>query len=387
MNTPRRAPPLTDPARRPFAINRHWRALELRVRGGRAPVPCIFHPISSISSPTPSRVGFIKEGAVAPAMHVTGGNGVEVSAGGSRIFLDPKRETADSVVTHGHTDHLVPGASMTPPTLDFLRVRRPTRSGQSLPYHKETEVAGLKVKLHDAGHILGSAMVEVTTPEGMVLYTGDFNPQETFTCGRAEPRACDVLVTESTYGDPRFDLPPRALVLESLEAWALNRLVRGPVALGAYPLGRAQELIFLANRSGVVPVVSPEIASLTAIYNAHGHDLSYAVAGTQRALDLDASGALHIVPREWLRKTHAFAKGLRERGGSAAYLSGWCHRYSYFNAYAIDAQFALSDHASFSDLVRFAAECAPKRVHTMHGASALLAKAITREHGIPAAPL
>lgn len=320
-------------------------------------------------------------------MLVTGGNGVEVAAGSARIFLDPKRETPGSVVTHGHSDHLTPGAAMTPPTLDFLRVRKPARSGVALPYLKDSDVGGFRVRLHDAGHILGSAMVEVDAPDGRLLYTGDFNPRETLTCGKAEPRACDVLVTESTYGDPLFDLPPREMVVESLEAWTLQRLLKGPVALGAYALGRAQELIHLANRAGVVPVVSPDIASLTAVYNAHGHDLAYAVAGTERARDLDASGALHIVPREWLKRDHPFARAHAQRGGAAAYLSGWCHRYSYFGAYAIDAQFALTDHASFRDLLAFAQACSPKKVYTMHGASVKLAHEIRQRLGVAAEPL
>ncbi|HEX2022822.1 MAG TPA: MBL fold metallo-hydrolase [Candidatus Thermoplasmatota archaeon] len=320
-------------------------------------------------------------------MRVAAGNGVEVHANGSVLRLDPKRASQDAVVTHAHSDHLTPDAHMTPPTLDFLRVRKPARSGAPLPYGQDAEVAGLRVRLHDAGHVLGSAMVEVTTPGGSLLYTGDFNPRGNLACDKAKPVACDVLVTESTYGDPRFDLPPRELVLESLEAWTLQRLLKGPVALGAYPLGRAQELVFLANRAGLVPIVSPDIAALTAVYNAHGHDLAYAVAGTERARDLEPSGALHIVPREWLKRDHDFARGHQAHGGSAAYLSGWCHRYSYFGAYAIDAQFALTDHAGFRDLVEFARACGPKKVYTMHGASASLAKAIRSELGIQAEPL
>lgn len=321
-------------------------------------------------------------------MRVAGGNGVEVTFGASTIFLDPKRAKAGqpSVVTHGHTDHLTPDAHMTPPTLDFLRIRKPARSGHALEYDRETDVGGLPVRLHDAGHIFGSAMVEVTTPEGNLVYTGDFNPNRGFTCGAAKPRACHTLVMESTYGDPRFDLPPKDLVLASLESWMLQRMLKGPVALGAYPLGRAQELIHLANRAGTVPIVSPDIAELTAVYNAHGHDLRYAVSGSDRARDLAEAGAVHIVPREWLKKGAAFTQWLRSRAGAAAYLSGWCHRYSYFNAYDIDAQFALSDHASFSDLVAFAEACRPQRVYTMHGSSVSLAREL-RKRGLKAEPL
>lgn len=319
-------------------------------------------------------------------MHVAAGNGVQVTSGERTIFLDPKKASEHAIVTHGHTDHLTHGAIMTPPTLDFLRVRKPARGGTALGYRQDADVNGLRVRLHDAGHIFGSAMVEVVAPEGNLVYTGDFNPKAGFTCGKADPIQADTLVMESTYGDPRFELPPREMVLESLEAWMLSRLVKGPVALGAYPLGRAQELIFLANRAGLTPIVSPEIARLTAVYNAHGHDLGYAVAGTERARDLDAQGGLHVVARESLKKGHDFARGLRARGGAAAYLSGWCHRYSYFNAYEIDAQFALSDHAGFRDLLAFAEATRAKRIYTMHGQSATLAREL-RKKGLKAEPL
>lgn len=319
-------------------------------------------------------------------MHVCAGNGVEVCVGSTTLYLDPKRATEHGVVTHGHTDHLMHDALMTPPTLDFLRIRRPTRSGRAVPYGRVTELGGARIALHDAGHVFGGAMVEVEGSEGPLLYTGDFNPRAGFTTGRAEARACETLVMESTYGDPRFDLPPREMVVESLERWALSRLVKGPVALGAYPLGRAQELIALANRAGVSPIVPPEIGVLTAVYNAHGHDLTYAVAGTQRARDLDAQGGLHIVPREWLKRGHEFARGVRARGGAMAYLSGWCHRYSYFGAYDIEAQFALSDHAGFRELVDFAQATGARRVFTMHGAAVPLAREL-RSRGVRAEPL
>ncbi|HUR69033.1 MAG TPA: hypothetical protein VM370_07275 [Candidatus Thermoplasmatota archaeon] len=319
-------------------------------------------------------------------MRVVAGNGVEVHSQGDVLCLDPKRTTPGSVVTHGHTDHLTADAYMTPPTVGFLKIRKPTRSALPLPYGTQAQVAGFRVRLHDAGHIFGSAMVEVEAPEGSLVYTGDFNPRAGFTTGRAVPRACDTLVMESTYGDPRFDLPPRDMVVESIEAWMLGRMLKGPVAMGAYPLGRAQELVALANRAGLTPIVSPDIGAFTAVYNAHGHDLAYAVAGTERARDLAAQGGLHIVPRDWLKKGHDFARGLRSRDGAAAYLSGWCHRYSYFNAYDIDAQFALSDHASFHDLVAFALETKAKKVYTMHGAAGVLAREL-RTRGVKAEAL
>ncbi len=308
------------------------------------------------------------------------GNGIEVATGAGTVYLDPARETADSVVTHAHLDHLRAGALMTPVTLDVLRLRKPAARGVALRYGERVDVAGATVTLHDAGHVLGSAMVDVAG----VLYTGDFNPSPGLTCGRAEPRPCDVLVTESTFGDPRFDLPKKDLVLGSVEAWTLRRLLAGPVALGAYQMGRAQELVALLNRAGKVPVVSPDIAAITAVYNAHGHDLAYAVAGTERARDIEAGHAAWIVPRQWLKKGSDFSRKIRAEGGSAAYLSGWCHVYSYFGAYDVDAQFALSDHAGFRELLAFIEACAPKRVLTTHGHTQVLAREVRRRLNLPA---
>ena len=316
----------------------------------------------------------------ADTVQVRLGNGIEVSTGSGTLLLDPSREAANAVVTHAHLDHLRAGAHMTPPTLDVLRVRRPASSGFALRYGEPLEVGGMEVVLHDAGHVLGSAMVEVSG----VLYTGDFNPAPGLTCGRAEPRACDVLITESTFGDPRFDLPPKAMVLDSVEAWTLRKLLNGPVALGAYQLGRAQELVALLNRAGQVPVVSPDIGAINAVYNAYGHDLAYAVAGSPRARELEQGNAPWVVPRAWLKKGSDFSRKMRAEGGAAAYLSGWCHLYTYFNAYDIEAQFALSDHAGFRDLIAFIEQCSPKRVLTTHGRAKALAREIRKRLRIPA---
>ena len=309
-------------------------------------------------------------------MRVVENTGIEITVGQQTLHLDPRKETPDSVITHAHTDHLTPGGYMTPATEDFLRIRRPTRSGRRLHYHKNIELKGATIRLHDAGHILGSAMIEATTPDATLVYTGDFNPNGGLTTNPIKPVDCDILVMESTYGDPRFDLPPRGLVIDSLESWMLSRSAEGPVALGAYPLGRAQELIHLANRNGLTPIVNAEIGALTAVYNAHGHDLTYAISGTERAANLDGVGAIHIVGRQDLKKGAPFATTHRAKGGSAAYLSGWCHRYSYFRSYDIDAQFALSDHASFSELIDYVETVQPRTVYTMHGANIPLATQI-----------
>lgn len=315
------------------------------------------------------------------------GNGVEVHEGDRLLHLDPDGEAAHAVVSHAHLDHVKgttggEGAWMTPPTRDLFRSRRPGANARTVGYGEWFEAGGLTARLHDAGHVLGSAMVEV----GDILYTGDFNPTAGLLHQGAKPVPCGTLVIESTYGDPRMDLPPKALVLDTLETWTLRRLVNGSVALGAHPLGRAQELIAMFNRSGVTPVVSADIAQMTAVYNAHGADLNCIPLGSPKARELEGR-ACYVVPRQYLKKTADFAKRLRAEGGSGAYLSGWCHRYSYFRTYEIDAQFVLSDHAGFKELLGFAEASAPKRVFTIHGETESLASAMSERLGVPCTAL
>lgn len=317
------------------------------------------------------------------ALDVRLGNGVEVHDGDRLVCLDPDASAPHAVLSHAHLDH-VKGAKggeaawMTAPTLDLLRSRKAGAPGRIVGYGDWFEAGGLTARLHDAGHVLGSAMVEV----GDVLYTGDFNPTAGLIHAGAKAVPCGTLVIESTYGDPRMDLPPKALVLDTLETWTLRRLVTGSVALGAHPLGRAQELIAMFNRSGVTPVVSADIAQMTAVYNAHGTDLNCIPLGSPKARELEGR-ACYVVPRQYLKKTADFAKRLRAEGGSAAYLSGWCHKYSYFRTYEIDAQFVLSDHAGFRELLDFAEACGPKRVFTFHGESERLAGALSDRLGVP----
>ncbi len=337
--------------------------------------------------------------------------GIEITHGDARVLLDPQRakprrrapttasgdEESVSVpvegpdpfraVTHAHSDHLAGDAVMTPPTLDFLRIRKPRATGTSAPYGERIDHDGIGLTFHDAGHILGSAMIEVDIADRRILYTGDFSMQDGLTCASAKARKCDVLITESTYGEPRFVLPPRDLVIHNLVTWIDRKMLRGSVALGAHQLGRAQELIALANSGGMTPIVSVDIAQTTAVYNAHGHDLSVIPMGSPREQEQGGSNHLYIVPRNHMKKGHDFARRLRDENGAGAYVSGWCQVYSYFNSYDIDAQFPLSDHATFPDLIDFAQDCDPELVLTTHGKADVLAREIEKRVGVTARAL
>ena len=151
----------------------------------------------------------------------------------------------------------------------FLRLQ--TKKATPHDYHKKFRINDFELEFVSAGHVLGSAMIEC----GEVLYTGDYNPYGTVTAGIAEPRDCETLIIESTYGKPDQTLPNRNEVLKDLQAWIEVTSSNGGGIVGAYSLGKAQEVIATANNGGVVPAVSEIVASVSDVYKKHGVPLEY----------------------------------------------------------------------------------------------------------------
>lgn len=309
--------------------------------------------------------------------------GICVQDDGRELWLDPGKARSDGIVTHGHSDHLVARAHMTEPTLEVLKIRQGRQSGQVMPLDQTRNIGGFDVTLHDAGHVLGSAMVEV---EGL-LYTGDFNPYGSVTAGKAEPLECDLLITEATYGKPSMVLPPREEVIQDLWAWFEAVLHQGPAIVGAYSLGKAQEVVAIANSLGVDVVVAEAVAKICDIYVRHGVPLEYQRLGDLSPAELKEPRVMVLPNGQTMgKRVHPMIKELKEAGGQTAFVSGWCSIYSYVKQ-GVDAQFPLSDHADFAGLMDFAEACSPKRIFTVHGSKKELARELERRLGVPAQPL
>ena len=262
---------------------------------------------------------------------------------------------------------------MTPQTLEVLKVRR-GGTGQALPYGKEIDLNGFRVVLKDAGHVFGSAMVRVDD----LLYTGDFNPEGGSTCGKARPEFVQSLIVDATYGRPGYNFPPKKDVESDLLNWLEMELASGPVALAGYEFGKSQELISLVNRLGVEVAVSDRIADLADIYLRHGIDLRYRRLSSLTEEERKDPRA-YILPPGWLRPPlDDSVSWLGSIGLRTAYVSGWCAMFDFTRRYGVDAQFPLSDHADFEDLMDFILACRPRRVYTAFSNAKELAKAVDR---------
>ncbi len=309
-------------------------------------------------------------------------DGIRVQDSGREVVLDPKRRTPNSVVSHGHLDHLSPGSVMTNETLDIMKVRLRREDALGVNYGDETDVDGLRVSLVDAGHVFGSAMIQVED----ALYSGDVNPNGGPTCGTCEPQDCRYLILEATYGRPSLSFPPKAEVLDDFVTWLEVSVESGPVVLGAYEFGKAQELIAVANQLSVPVLVEDRIADLADVYVKHGHDLQY--TRYREALEERTGPYVLIVPTKRLKRPGGReVKEALDQGGKTAFASGWCSVYDFSRSHVVDAQFPLSDHGDFWDLLWFVDACNPKVVFTCHGYSQELARKISSRLRRRAEPL
>ncbi len=122
-----------------------------------------------------------------------------------------------------------------------------------LAYKSWLEIPGdnnVKIKLHPAGHILGSAYVEVdlsannNSDKTRITFSGDLGPPNTPLLNAPKPPyKSDVLVIESTYGDRRHESRlKRTQKLKQVIETAVKD--KGVVLVPAFSIGRTQELLY-----------------------------------------------------------------------------------------------------------------------------------------------
>ncbi|MEM8945661.1 MAG: MBL fold metallo-hydrolase [Planctomycetota bacterium] len=181
------------------------------------------------------------------------------------------------------------------------------------------------MRFHDAGHLLGSNMIEVEIRNQelpmKILFSGDVGRYDgPLYYDPAPPPPCDYLICESTYGNRDH---PEADLLEALEGVVNRSIERGGVMLMAsFAIGRAQQLIYLLqllkkdNRIPDLPIYldSPMSCNATDIYKEHDadHDLSEG-----ELVDRQVLGG----PRLHLCKSVEDSKGLNHVEGPAVIIS------------------------------------------------------------------
>jgi putative mRNA 3-end processing factor len=296
-------------------------------------------------------------------------SGIIIEYDGERVIFDPTSNNHDHpvFVTHAHSDHAAAFKHPDRPkyatreTAQLLRAMgwKKVDNLQEIQVGDKVQVGDLEIIARNAGHILGSVMYEVQTPEGSILYTGDICLEDTFTMDPAEVVDCDLLVIETTFGSPMFNFPKRKDVGLEMVRWALmDTIPQGKIpTFKTDSIGNAQEIISIFNSMTKLPVVTAKSATrVSNVYRENGYQLNYYDANSEDGKELLEMGRCALITPKGSK--------LKASNLDTALASGWAMLYRKRRM-----AFPLSDHADFKSLCRFIRGCKPRRVLAFHGGS------------------
>ena len=124
------------------------------------------------------------------------------------------------------------------------------RQFRALDYDSEQDILpGVRLRLRDAGHILGSAIVELWLTEGTttrkLVFSGDLGHRGApILRNPATVREADLVILESTYGD-RNHRSWNATWQELGEVFRAATQHAGNILIPAFAIGRTQELLYV----------------------------------------------------------------------------------------------------------------------------------------------
>jgi Cft2 family RNA processing exonuclease len=284
------------------------------------------------------------------------------------LAVDVTRRQPRGFISHAHTDHMGRHelAYCTPATAELYQHRYGPRLTHAMPFGEPLRWGGFTLTTHPAGHVLGSAMLHVQGEHGSVLYTGDFKLGPSATAEPADPPRADVLIMETTYGDPRFRLPAREEAIGTLIDLVQQVLTAGRTPLvHAYVLGKAQEVSQILQAAGLHVVQHPQVYEITKVYRRCGCPLE----GVSLCEGPVPRGAVAVVPPPWQRV--APLAGLKKAVHIG--VTGWAMDSQHALARTFDHVVPLSDHADYAELMECIDRVAPTVIYCTHGPASFVA--------------
>src|SRR3982750_32837 len=281
-------------------------------------------------------------------------------------WVDPSEPKPKALITHGHSDHARGGHGAvlaTAETLAIMEVRCGPQNGQALAYDENIRVGDVDVRLVPAGHVLGSAQIVLEHGGEKIVVSGDYKRRPDPTCAPFEPGACDIFITEATFGLPVFRPPATSGEVDRL----LQRLHDNPercILVGAYALGKAQRLIMeLRGRGHHDPIyIHGALERLCALYAQFGVPLGELRPATGASKD-ELRGRIVLAPPGALNDRWS----RRLPDPVTAMASGWMRVRQRARQRNVELPLIVSDHADWDELTMTIRELAPSEVWITHG--------------------
>ena len=283
-------------------------------------------------------------------------------------WIDPARPAGLALVTHGHADHARGGHDRTvatPETLAIMKLRYATDAGAAPVGYGETIrlPGGVDATYLPAGHVLGSAQILLEHAGERVIVTGDYKRRPDPTCPPFAVAACDVFITEATFGLPLFRHPPIAEEIAKL----LKARADNPdrcVLVGAYALGKAQRVIAELRLAGYAEPIwlHGALERMCRLYEELGVDL-----GDLRLVSDAPKGALagQIVMAPPSALNDRWSRRLPDPVTAMA--SGWMRVRQRARQRNVELPLVISDHADCDELTRTIEEVNPVESWITHG--------------------
>lgn len=299
----------------------------------------------------------------------------------AQLGVDVRRRQPRCFVSHAHSDHIARHelALATSATARLYQHRLGTKHRVTeMQYRQPLEFGSFRLTAYPAGHCLGSAMLLADDGERSLLYTGDFKLGPSATSEAAELPHADILIMESTFGLPRYRMPPRDQVIARLLEIVTGALADGAVpVIHAYALGKSQEVTKLLTSHNIPVQQHPTIHAVSEVYCQCGADL----------------GNFSLFDGKW-REGHAVvtlpqsARNFRLAGMKKVVsiaTTGWAIDSSTRYRWGVDHALPLSDHADFDELIETVRRVEPREVYSTHGPYEFVDH--LRDHGFNAHPL
>jgi len=285
------------------------------------------------------------------------------------FYVDPWLPVPRAVITHAHGDHARWGCDSYLGAREGERVLR-TRLGvdariRTVDFGEPVDLDGVRLTLHPAGHILGSAQLRIDHRGEVWVVSGDYKTDPDPTCTAFEPIRCQTFVTESTFGLPIYRWPPQEAAFDEIRGWWRANAEAGRASvLFAYALGKAQRILAGLRMDDIGPIYTHgAIERLNRDYR----DAGIALAPTTYASALPRShsfaGGLILAPPSaagstWLRRFGAISTG---------FVSGWMRIRGTRRRRTLDRGFVLSDHVDWPSLLGAIDATGAERVWVTHG--------------------
>ncbi len=301
-----------------------------------------------------------------------------------KFYLDPWLPVDYAIISHGHADHARWGMKHYLCQTDSKAILR-HRLGydinvESIGYNEPRMVNGVQVSFFPAGHVIGSAQIRLEYKGFVVVFTGDYKITDDHLTVPYEPVKCHEFITESTFGLPIYNWLSESEIQQQMQNWVHNNQLhnRTSVFIG-YSLGKAQRIMKLMDGVDKIYVHSA-IHNLNNAIEGSGIQLPKTELLTYDFKKEELQNKIVIVPPALLG-----SKLLKKLPNAAtAICSGWMQVRGNRRWQAVDAGFAVSDHADWDGLLLAVKATEAQKVYVTHGSQATFSKYLD-EIGIPSA--